>query len=75
MPCEKPLKDAPDTVQAAQPSHTQSTSIKQQARPVKKKAAVDRSFARAANEDDDGYDPWSDRPAKREPLFQADPWN
>lgn len=43
--------------------------------PKNKKAAEDRSFARPINEDDDGYDPWSDRPAKREPLFQADPWN
>lgn len=31
-------------------------------------------FLRAANEDDDGYDPYSDRPAEREPLFQEDPW-
>lgn len=31
-------------------------------------------FLRAANEDDDGYDPYSDRPAPREPLFQEDPW-
>ncbi|MEC4174876.1 hypothetical protein VIN30_00220 [Adlercreutzia sp. R7] len=31
-------------------------------------------FLRAANEDDDGYDPYSDRPAPCEPLFQEDPW-
>ena len=31
-------------------------------------------FLRAANEDDDGYDPYSDRPAPPEPLFQEDPW-
>lgn len=31
-------------------------------------------FLRAPNEDDDGYDPYSDRPAPREPLFQEDPW-
>ncbi len=30
---------------------------------------------RAENEDDDGYDPYSDRPAEREPLFSEDPWN
>ena len=29
---------------------------------------------RAENEDDDGYDPYSDRPATAEPLFEADPW-
>lgn len=31
-------------------------------------------FLRAPNEDDDGYDPYSDRPARREPLFERDPW-
>lgn len=34
----------------------------------------DDPFLRAENEDDDGYDPYSDRPAEREPLFQEDPW-
>jgi hypothetical protein len=29
---------------------------------------------RAANEDDDGYDPYSDRPARTEPLFERNPW-
>ncbi|WP_172135212.1 hypothetical protein [Adlercreutzia sp. ZJ473] len=32
-------------------------------------------FLRAENEDDDGYDPYSDRPAEREPLFEANPWD
>lgn len=32
-------------------------------------------YLRAENEDDDGYDPFSDRPAEPEPLFQRDPWN
>lgn len=31
-------------------------------------------YLRAENEDDDGYDPFSDRPAEPEPLFQSDPW-
>ena len=31
-------------------------------------------FIRAENEDDDGYDPYSDRRPEREPLFEADPW-
>ena len=35
---------------------------------------VDAAFARSETEDDDGYDPWSDRPARREPLFVEDPW-
>ena len=33
-----------------------------------------REFVRAENEDDDGYDPFSDRPPAREPLFERDPW-
>ena len=33
-----------------------------------------REFIRPENEDDDGYDPYSDRPAMREPLFEEDPW-
>lgn len=32
-------------------------------------------FRRAANEDDDGYDPYSDRPADPAPLFEQDPWS
>ncbi|MDP9858932.1 hypothetical protein J2S71_000628 [Olsenella profusa DSM 13989] len=31
-------------------------------------------YLRAENEDDDGYDPFSDRPARHEPLFERDPW-
>ncbi len=30
-------------------------------------------FRRPANEDDDGYDPYSDRPAD-EPEYEEDPW-
>ena len=33
-----------------------------------------REFVRAANEDDDGYDPYSDRRPEPEPLFERDPW-
>lgn len=29
---------------------------------------------RAENEDDDGYDPYSDRRPDPEPLFESDPW-
>ena len=32
-------------------------------------------YLRAENEDDDGYDPYSDRPAAAEPLFERDPWS
>ncbi len=33
-----------------------------------------RAFFRAENEDDDGYDPYSDRRPMPEPLFERDPW-
>ena len=38
------------------------------------KPEVDPEFARAENEDDDGYDPYSDRRPAAEPLFERDPW-
>lgn len=31
-------------------------------------------YIRAENEDDDGYDPYSDRRPEPEPLFESDPW-
>jgi hypothetical protein len=31
--------------------------------------------ARGEDEDDDGYDPWSDRRPAREPLYEQDPWS
>ncbi len=40
-----------------------------------KQTQQDDEFVRAENEDDDGYDPYSDRPAEREPLFEEDPWS
>ena len=36
---------------------------------------VDPEFVRAENEDDDGYDPYSDRRPANEPLFERDPWS
>ncbi len=44
-------------------------------KPAAPKRAAASAFIRAANEDDDGYDPYSDRPARREPLFERDPWS
>lgn len=41
----------------------------------KKAQVVDPEYARAENEDDDGYDPYSDRRPVSEPLFERDPWN
>ena len=37
-------------------------------------AAPRDEFIRAENEDDDGYDPYSDRRPDPEPLFERDPW-
>ena len=34
----------------------------------------EREFIRAENEDDDGYDPYSDR-REETPLFEASPWD
>lgn len=41
----------------------------------RKTAAPRDPFIRAENEDDDGYDPYSDRRPEREPLFERDPWS
>ena len=41
----------------------------------KKAQGVDPEFARAENEDDDGYDPYSDRRPVSAPLFERDPWS
>ena len=49
-------------------------------KPAAKKLAAKQSapkqsgFIRAENEDDDGYDPYSDRRPEAEPLFERDPW-
>ncbi len=40
-------------------------------RPVKPK---DENI-RAENEDDDGYDPYSDRAPEKEELFSSNPWD
>lgn len=40
----------------------------------KEKTVEKDEFRRAENEDDDGYDPYSDRRPDPEPLFECDPW-
>ena len=43
-------------------------------KPTSKPASKPRDpYIRAENEDD-GYDPYSDRRPEREPMFEADPW-
>ena len=48
---------------------------KQHSLTPKKSQEVDNEFVRAENEDDDGYDPYSDRRPVSEPLFERDPWS
>lgn len=44
-------------------------------KPAPKPASKPRDpYIRAENEDDDGYDPYSDRRPEGEPMFEADPW-
>ena len=44
-------------------------------KPAPRTSTYEQTYLRAANEDDDGYDPYSDRPARPEPLFERDPWS
>lgn len=54
------------------------TECREQTMDEEKKPQPDNKeqspYLRAENEDDDGYDPFSDRPPEREPLFERDPW-
>ena len=65
-------------------THKAATQVAAQVKPQattrkdadsKKAQVVDPEFARAENEDDDGYDPYSDRRPVSEPLFERDPWS
>ena len=65
---------------AAQVATTAASQVKPQVTTrkdadSKKAQVVDPEFARAENEDDDGYDPYSDRRPVNEPLFERDPWS
>jgi hypothetical protein len=50
-----------------------SSTAKEKDQDRDKKAQGD-PFRRAENEDDDGYDPYSDR-IETTPLFEKDPWS
>ena len=68
------------TAQGAAPAMTAAPQVKPQVAArkdadSKKAQVVDSEFARAENEDDDGYDPYSDRRPVSEPLFERDPWS
>ncbi len=61
---------------ASKPSaqNTAPTDRHPQKTPPKHGGAPRDPFIRAENEDDDGYDPYSDRRPEPEPLFERDPW-
>ena len=72
---EKPEAQAAVTVAAkAAAQVTAKVAVRKDA-DSKKAQVVDPEFARAENEDDDGYDPYSDRRPVSEPLFERDPWS
>ena len=50
------------------------TSMSDEKDPRTEKNLENDEFIRAENEDDDGYDPYSDRRPEAEPLFERDPW-
>ena len=67
----KPLQTAAKKKLAKKPA-SKKTAAKKLA--PKKSAPKQSEFIRAENEDDDGYDPYSDRRPEVEPLFERDPW-
>lgn len=58
----------------AQPKDTKREGSKGVRAQETAQRAAEAPYLRAENEDDDGYDPYSDRPAAPEPLFERDPW-
>ena len=71
-----PIQPIQDESPLEKPKPLQTSAKK---KPVKKPAAKQSApkqseFIRAENEDDDGYDPYSDRRPEVEPLFERDPW-
>ena len=73
---EKPEAQAAAQAAAREDATTAATQVTARKDADSKKAqVVDPEFARAENEDDDGYDPYSDRRPVSEPLFERDPWS
>ncbi len=72
--------ETPDLTPSASPAESKEDGQTPLPRkPLHAKAATAQNkrhdaFIRAAGEDDDGYDPYSDRPADPEPTFEEDPW-
>ncbi|MGN0286541.1 MAG: hypothetical protein ACI4B6_02595 [Atopobiaceae bacterium] len=75
---EMPASEAPGMHVSEAASRTQQTAhahAKPAAQKRPKISPEDAPFLRAENEDDDGYDPYSDRLPHPEPLFERDPWD
>ena len=72
---EKPELQAAVTAAAKAAPQVAAQVATHKAADSKKAQVVDPEFARAENEDDDGYDPYSDRRPVSEPLFERDPWS
>ena len=75
MADEKPAAAVRDGETTAQQADAAKRTALEPASPSTDCAAASRSpYLRPANEDDDGYDPYSDRRPEPEPLFERDPW-
>ena len=81
---DKPVNQTPEVKAQAAAEVTAQASAAATVKPQvtarkdtdsKKAQVVDPEFARAENEDDDGYDPYSDRRPVSDPLFERDPWS
>ena len=53
---------------------SQEGTLKKKAKSPQQTSPERSEFIRAENEDDDGYDPYSDRRPEVDPLFEQDPW-
>lgn len=82
--CSKLANDGVDSARAVPPralpkqrvqAKPSGSSKRGRKRGEDRIAPQDRPFIRAENEDDDGYDPYSDRRPHPEPLFERDPWD
>ena len=76
--CDKANRDEKPELQVTARKDAATATAKDAAHKdadSKKAQVVDPEFVRVENEDDDGYDPYSDRRPVSEPLFERDPWS
>ncbi|WP_417085167.1 hypothetical protein [Lancefieldella rimae] len=71
-----PIQSIQDESPLEKPKSLQTSAKKKLAKKLaaQQSAPKQSEFIRAENEDDDGYDPYSDRRPEVEPLFERDPW-